>query len=56
MRRGISLLSRSLCSADGSGLPDVFDFAFFCLLLAPVDLPGPVGAEAGPLDRVLGVV
>lgn len=43
--------------ADGlAGMPDVFDFAFACLLLTPVDVPIPVCIEAGPLDRVLRAV
>lgn len=56
MLRIFSLLSGSFRSADGLGMPDVFDFAFACLLLIPVDLPGPVSMVARPLDRVLGAV
>ena len=59
MRRIFSLLSGSVRGADvadGLGMPDVFDFAFVCLLLTPVDIPSPICIEAARLDRVLRAV
>lgn len=56
MCRIFSLLSGWFRGADSLGMPDVFDFAFACLLLTPVDVPIPVCIEAGPLDRVLRAV
>ena len=56
MRRIFSLMPGSLRCADGLEMLDVSDFAFVCLLSLPVELPGLVGVEAGPLDRVLRAV